>query len=76
MKYACAVSHWPQKILEAFTKKFSMWFEGEIGDGFQALPILGKRNPVSIRQRPGAADLSEYKVGGFSSPPSLGNMRV
>lgn len=49
MKYACAVSHWPQKILESFTKKVTMWSEGEIGGGFQALPIFGKQNSVSTQ---------------------------
>ena len=42
MKYACTVSYWPQIILESFTRKFTVWFEGEIRDEFQPLSLFWK----------------------------------
>lgn len=42
MKYAWAVSCWSQMILEYFTRKVTVWFEGERRDEFQPLSLFWK----------------------------------
>lgn len=75
MKYACRVSHWPQKILESLTKKSAVWFEGERRNGFQALPIFRKWSRPPNGSIWGLLTYPSRQCGAFSSPPLLEDVR-